>query len=114
MAAKQTTPEQAQQFHMALTGFPHCFDDCCFCRLERERDEARRQLAEARDALERQHAGADAVWNEKHEVMCQLVEAAEAVRLLIALIYEEDRGHWMASDRIRSSLPGWLQHKIER
>lgn len=32
MAAKLTTPEQARQFHEAMTGSPLCFPDCCLCK----------------------------------------------------------------------------------
>lgn len=28
---KQPTPEQARQFHLALTGKPYCFPNCCLC-----------------------------------------------------------------------------------
>lgn len=36
MAAKATTPEQMNQFHLAMTGFTHCFDDCCLCKATNE------------------------------------------------------------------------------
>lgn len=32
MAAKATTPEQANQFHLAMTGHEFCFEDCCLCK----------------------------------------------------------------------------------
>lgn len=33
---KMTTPEQQRQFHIAMTGKPECFPDCCFCKVLRE------------------------------------------------------------------------------
>ena len=35
MSTKQTTPEQARQFHLAMTGSPDCFHDCCLCNLRK-------------------------------------------------------------------------------
>ena len=97
MTAKMTTPEQAEAFHMAQWGRPECFPDCCLCRVERERDEARRQLA----------------------------EAAACVRGLIALA-RANEAHWDAEtpaeevlaldecDEAWDALPAWLRREIEK
>lgn len=72
MPTKTTTPEQARQFHMALTGRPECFEDCCFCKLKAERDALSKKYYELLYSVEIKHPN-----ETRHETALRYIREAE-------------------------------------